>query len=157
MASRESTDDGGEDTAQVAAAFRFVSEVADHSARSHAMREHWKHRRQKQKAKKKREAQSGPLRSRTRATESSTSSQSGDRQPPSLLGAGDCSDSSGSLRPGPQSLSSADASIAGSRLGGVRSQALQGMNIALSTNQLDPFDQFPIKFTPEHHKLLHHC
>ncbi|KAI0406163.1 tachykinin family protein [Xylaria palmicola] len=41
-------------------------------------------------------------------------------------------------------------------LEGIPAQALSGMNIALGTSRLDPFDRFPVQLTPKHHRLLHH-
>jgi hypothetical protein len=40
---------------------------------------------------------------------------------------------------------------------GIASQALTGMNHALATVSLDPFDTFPVNLTARHHELLHHC
>lgn len=41
-------------------------------------------------------------------------------------------------------------------LEGIPAQALSGMNIALGSGHLDPFDRFPIRLTSKHHRLLHH-
>ena len=40
---------------------------------------------------------------------------------------------------------------------GVPAQLLTGLNHALASTRLDPFDSFPIKLTGQHHKLVHHC
>lgn len=42
-------------------------------------------------------------------------------------------------------------------LEGIPAQALSGMNLALGSCRLDPFDKFPVKLTTQHHKLLLHC
>jgi hypothetical protein len=147
----ETTDDGGRPQQ---AAFRFVSDGTDQSARSHAMREHWKHRRQRSGVKKRKaeEAQQRPLPIRPNVPKATNLE---DRKPPTR--------SSGSANnpEGPQlesqCLNRADAPFSSLKMDSVRSQALRGMNLALGINELDPFDQFPIKFTPQHHKLLHHC
>jgi hypothetical protein len=44
-----------------------------------------------------------------------------------------------------------------STLQGIPTQALTGLNYALAYTRLDPFDTFPVKLGPKHHKLLHHC
>ncbi|KAJ3518215.1 hypothetical protein NM208_g14598 [Fusarium decemcellulare] len=41
-------------------------------------------------------------------------------------------------------------------MNGIPGQAISGMNLALGSSRLDPFDRFPIKLTSQHHKLLHH-
>lgn len=41
--------------------------------------------------------------------------------------------------------------------GGIPAQILNGLNLALGSVRLDPFDQFPVRLTSQHHKLLHHC
>lgn len=40
---------------------------------------------------------------------------------------------------------------------GVPAQLLTGLNHALASTRLDPFDVFPIRLTSQHHKLIHHC
>ncbi|KAF4957964.1 hypothetical protein FGADI_2793 [Fusarium gaditjirri] len=43
-----------------------------------------------------------------------------------------------------------------SDLEGIPSQILSGMNLAMGSSRLDPFDQLPMKLSVIHHKLLHH-
>lgn len=40
---------------------------------------------------------------------------------------------------------------------GVSAQLVTGLNHALASTRLDPFDSFPIRITSQHHKLIHHC
>jgi hypothetical protein len=40
---------------------------------------------------------------------------------------------------------------------GIRAQVLTGLNYALSSSRLDPFEVFPVVLTTAHHKLIHHC
>ena len=40
---------------------------------------------------------------------------------------------------------------------GVPAQLLTGVNHALASSRLDPFEMFPVTLTAEHHKLMHHC
>lgn len=42
-------------------------------------------------------------------------------------------------------------------LQGIPAQVLTGVNFALGSSKLDPFDAFPVTLTTEHHKLIHHC
>lgn len=44
-----------------------------------------------------------------------------------------------------------------SMMNGVPGHAMSRMNLALGSARLDPFDQFPIHLTSQHHRLLHHC
>ncbi|RMJ15815.1 hypothetical protein CDV36_004514 [Fusarium kuroshium] len=43
-----------------------------------------------------------------------------------------------------------------SMMNGLPGQAMSGMNLALGSARLDPFDQFPVQLTTQHHRLLHH-
>ncbi|CAG9952877.1 unnamed protein product [Clonostachys rosea f. rosea IK726] len=113
--------------------FAFVGNPNDTGeARSHAMRAHWKRRRQA-KDDKKRRADSARQQVRQilpkdayPAREDGTTSSSSTSGPPSI------------------------------QLDGIPAQALAGMNRALACGCLDPFDMFPVKLTVQHHKLLHH-
>ena len=53
--------------------------------------------------------------------------------------------------------SSSTGELSSIGLDGIPTQALTGMNRVLGCGRLDPFDMFPVKLTPQHHKLLHHC
>lgn len=46
---------------------------------------------------------------------------------------------------------------AGVDTSGVPAQLLTGLNHALASTRLDPFDVFPIRLTSQHHKLIYHC
>ena len=136
------------------AEFAFVSDSNQDGTRSHAMREHWKQRRKRLSMMKQRdeEALARPRKLLPSSSENSAIEQSSasiSRKHSSAV----TSHSSGSdlgLSPGHQPRPP-------SPLGGIPSQALGGMNMALGCGRLDPFDAFPVKLSPQHHQLLHHC
>ncbi|KAM3549793.1 hypothetical protein ARSEF4850_008664 [Beauveria asiatica] len=117
--------------------FAFVNEQSRQDSRSHAMREYWKQRR----------------------------SSSSLANPGATL-------HHLTLRPGQSSSSSGTTTRASSRKSassrspkkapeppkepGIPTQVLSGMNMALRNCRLDPFDQFPVKLTAQHHKLIMH-
>jgi hypothetical protein len=137
--------------------FAFVSENNPADARSHAMREHWRQRHSRNK--------SGKIkRAPPRILPSTGSSSSADRvQKPSALPSRDRSPHSHGSQSSPAKQSRATSSDIGPDRPdgdnpiGITPQLLNGMSHALSTSRLDPFQQFPVELTPQHHKLLHHC
>ncbi|RTE83572.1 hypothetical protein BHE90_001816 [Fusarium euwallaceae] len=121
-----------------------------HGARSHAMREHWRQRRHKKDlAKRQRENRPQhvllPTPSTSEATDSQPSTETTDTHPESTVLAG-----GGMFDP---SMFENDMD---SMMNGVPGQAMSGMNLALGSVRLDPFDQFPVQLTTQHHRLLHH-
>ncbi|KAG8413953.1 hypothetical protein J3458_011610 [Metarhizium acridum] len=138
--------------------FTFVTSQGQDGVRSHAMREYWKQRRRKLSEKKAKEAGHEPhlpirprqkesghvagvasLRSRSQSSSTSPSNSS----PPSSTKRSPSGPASKATQP----------SVA---FGSIQSQALSGMNRALESSRLDPFDKFPVKLTAQHHRLLHH-
>jgi hypothetical protein len=127
--------------------FAFVqNESNKRELRSHAMREHWKNRRhtineEKQRRQKRTQHTLLP----TPTTQSTMSDEN--------------SESSSSVMN--LSASSDKATIPNderqSGLEGIPHQILSGVNLALGSSRLDPFEQLPVKLLIQHHKLLHHC
>ncbi|KAM3511226.1 hypothetical protein MY11210_005095 [Beauveria gryllotalpidicola] len=129
--------------------FAFVNEQSRQDSRSHAMREYWKQRR----------------RAKSVDVGSSSSSSSTLANPGAAL-------RPLTLRPGQSTSSSGTTTRASSRKSassrspkkvpeppkepGIPTQVLSGMNMALGSCRLDPFDQFPVKLTAQHHKLIMH-
>lgn len=137
--------------------FAFVSENNQADARSHAMREHWRQRHIRNNSGKHKRIQPKLL-------PSPVSSSSADRVQKSRDHSGrDRSTRSHGSQDSPAKQSEATSSemelirADGNKLIGITPQLLSGMSHALSTSRLDPFQQFPVELTPQHHKLLHHC
>lgn len=119
--------------------FTFVTDQNQHSARSHAMREHWKQRRQRLSEEKKRKDERQPRPILPSRQSGSSHSRATSHSQHSL---------GNYPNPTPAAAPTVD---------GIPAQALSGMNLALGCGRLDPFDRFPVKLTTQHHKLLHHC
>ncbi|KAJ5670104.1 uncharacterized protein N7477_005467 [Penicillium maclennaniae] len=136
--------------------FAFVSEFNQADARSHAMREHWRQRHSRNNSGKHKRIQ-------PRLLPSPISSSSADRVQKSRdQFSRDRSTRSHGSQGSPSKHSEATSSEVdldhanGDKLIGITPQFLNGMGHALSTSRLDPFQQFPVELTPQHHKLLHH-
>ncbi|KAJ0156648.1 Heterokaryon incompatibility protein 6, OR allele [Fusarium oxysporum f. sp. albedinis] len=126
--------------------FAFVqNESNKRELRSHAMREHWKNRRQtinEEKQKRQKRTQHTLLPTpKTQSTMSDENSESSS----SVLNTNASSDTA--LIPNNERQSD---------LEGIPYQILSGVNLALGSSRLDPFDQLPMKLSVIHHKLLHH-
>lgn len=141
----------------------FVTEENRDGVRSHAMREHWKRRRHILTSHGNKRSQRTPRQilpnpggiysEGTPSAPNSISSATVSSQPSD--GSTDSLPAIASDMPTyPNTLPDEDRSAI---IDGIPSQALSGMNLALSCSRLDPFDKFPIKLTVQHHKLLHHC
>ncbi|KAF5608585.1 tachykinin family [Fusarium subglutinans] len=126
--------------------FAFVEHESNKKElRSHAMREHWKNRRQtmnEEKQKRQKRTQHTLLPTpRTQSTMSDENSESSS----SVLNS---------------NVSSVTALIPNSErqpdLEGIPSQILSGVNLVFGSSRLDPFEQLPMKLSVTHHKLLHH-
>lgn len=126
--------------------FLFVPDGAQQGARSHAMREHWKRRRYEKKA----AAQSGSSHTYRPIHPKGEIQATG-------LSIGSQPSSSRSYFTSVHSRAPTVAQSQPVSSEGIPAQALQGMNHVLSCGRLDPFDAFPVKFSAEHHKLIHHC
>lgn len=143
--------------------FAFVfHQTEQHGVRSHAMREHWK---KKRRVRRKPKAQ-GPRQLLPSTAAASISDPPpipedyhldhhfyGAEQQLSLYQHG-----AGYLQLGDELTTTSTSSEDGETgIGGIMTQVLTGVNHALATSRLDPFDMFPVKLTAQHHKLLHHC
>ncbi|KAI1055800.1 hypothetical protein LB506_009224 [Fusarium annulatum] len=126
--------------------FAFVEHESNkRELRSHAMREHWKNRRQtmnEEKQKRQKRTQHTLL---PTPTMQSTMSDENSESSSSALNTNASSDAA--LVP---------KSELQSDLEGVPHQILSGVNLALGSSRLDPFEQLPMKLSVTHHKLLHH-
>lgn len=127
--------------------FAFVqNESNKRELRSHAMREHWKNRRQtinEEKQKRQKRTQHTLLPTpKTQSTMSDENSESST----SVLNTNASFDTA--LIPNNERQSD---------LEGIPYQILSGVNLAFGSSRLDPFDQLPMKLSVIHHKLLHHC
>ncbi|ETS75108.1 hypothetical protein PFICI_13592 [Pestalotiopsis fici W106-1] len=136
--------------------FMFVPQRLSKQARSHAMKEHWKQRRRDKRNREEASTNGESTSSKVRrlifpklATQESTNSttSSSHRSQPSGSG------SNNVTPPAPQPPTATRPQPV---LPGIPEQALRGMSQVLSCGHLDPFDAFPIKLSPEHHKLIHH-
>lgn len=153
------TEDSSMKDSSNVATFAFVNDQNAHDSRSHAMREHWKKRRRTKSL----DVQSLP-RSSYLSTSSpvhpllpaSSSNSSSNQSTARASGSGGGSGSSSNNRKYGASKSSKKV-IGPSKELGFPAQALAGVNLALGSCRLDPFDQFPVKLTAQHHKLLLHC
>ncbi|KAH6981564.1 fungal-specific transcription factor domain-containing protein [Ilyonectria sp. MPI-CAGE-AT-0026] len=120
-------------------------------SRSHAMREHWKQRRQRLNHEKRmRENRPQQILLPTPSTSSAADSQS-TTENENTSSSNVVPDDNMSFDWG--GMSDSDLNLV---MDGIPRQALSGLNLALGSSRLDPFDKFPIKLTAEHHKLLHH-
>ncbi|KAK8150711.1 hypothetical protein G3M48_009601 [Beauveria asiatica] len=109
--------------------FAFVNEQSRQDSRSHAMREYWKQRR------------------RPKSVDvGSSSSQSSSSSGTTTRASSRKSASSRFPKKAPEPRKEP----------GIPTQVLSGMNMALGNCRLDPFDQFPVKLTAQHHKLIMH-
>ncbi|KAF5716024.1 hypothetical protein FGLOB1_2801 [Fusarium globosum] len=126
--------------------FAFVEHESNkRELRSHAMREHWKNRRQtmnEEKQKRQKRTQHTLL---PTPTTQSTMSDENSESSSSVLNTNASSDAA--LVP---------KSELQSDLEGIPHQILSGVNLALGSSRLDPFEQLPMKLSVTHHKLLHH-
>ncbi|KAF5721889.1 tachykinin family [Fusarium mundagurra] len=126
--------------------FAFVQHESNkRELRSHAMREHWKNRRQtmnEEKQKRQKRTQHALL---PTPTTQSTMSDENSESSSSVLNTNASSDTA--LIPNNERQSD---------LEGIPPQILSGVNLALGPSRLDPFEQLPMKLSVTHHKLLHH-
>lgn len=129
--------------------FAFVADQNPRDLRSHAMREHWKHRRRQKSEQTRRSQQYQPILAKTEPHQPKSAAA------PALSG-------TSSVEPCIDETSQNNINRSHSRrvsdlIEGIPTQVLSGMNLALSNSRLDPFDRFPVKLTAQHHKLLYHC
>lgn len=131
-------------------AFTFVVDETQRGLRSHAMREHWKQRRRAQQM----HSMPGPSQPYRHLQPKPGTRQVAQTDPGAdsarLTGASTVAALSATP---PPAATQSEQSLPR----GIPAQALLGMDRVLSCSRLDPFDSFPVNFTAEHHKLIHHC
>lgn len=150
--------------------FTFVTEKNQPGARTHAMRAHWQERRRRNQVGRVHDRTKRPLRSKPNASGSGSASQDENMQfttggTPMQVSILDVQDPGSYMNPfgvdeqrqySPKEKDPMSY-IAPGLLQGIPAQILTGVNFALGSSKLDPFDVFPVTLTTEHHKLIHHC
>jgi hypothetical protein len=145
----------------------FVTGDNTRDGRSHAIRAHWRQRRQRteMQRREREEQDQRPLRTIMPGPGGPANEGGPSRMPPvsapepplhvdeNLDDEGPASSSDDSGRDSPFPPGEIPLRV----LEGIPAQALSGMNLALGSSRLDPFDRFPIQLTSKHHRLLHHC
>ncbi|KAM3474790.1 hypothetical protein MY5147_004070 [Beauveria neobassiana] len=130
--------------------FAFVNEQSRQDSRSHAMREYWKQRRR---------PKSVDVGSSS-SSSSSLANPGAALRPLTLRSGQTCSSSSGTTSRASSRKSASSRSPKRApeppKEPGIPTQVLSGMNMVLGNCRLDPFDQFPVKLTAQHHKLMMH-
>ncbi|KAI1127033.1 tachykinin family protein [Nemania abortiva] len=141
----------------------FVTGDNPRDGRSHAIRAHWRQRRQRteMQRREREEQEQRPLRTIMPGPGGPSNEGGPSRAPPvpePRPHVHEASDEDMDISP--------DDSLGGSPvppgevlpglLEGIPAQALSGMNLALGSSRLDPFDRFPVRLTSKHHRLLHH-
>lgn len=131
--------------------FTFVLDGHHAGTRNHAMRAHWTERQKARQEKKRQQtrrrvlpilAKEGPV-----SSASSSESQGTNAFPAAVQ-----------ERQTIEQVAGVDNVVVGQcGTPGVPAQLLTGVNHALASTRLDPFDSFPIRLTSQHHKLVHHC
>ncbi|KAF5647938.1 tachykinin family [Fusarium sp. NRRL 52700] len=126
--------------------FAFVQHESNkRELRSHAMREHWKNRRQTMnEEKQKRQKRTQYTLLPTPTTQSTMFDENSESSSSALN-----SNASSNTALIPNNERQSD-------LEGIPSQILSGVNLALGSSRLDPFEQLPMQLSVTHHKLLHH-
>lgn len=135
--------------------FAFVLDQKQAGSRNHAMRIHWNERHRVRKEKKRQQdsrRQLPVIASKDRSSSQHSGSSSGQQDGTNPITASMEVDSSEE-----QSARIHPAGMEQPKLLGLPGQVLTGVNHALTSTRLDPFDVFPIRLTSQHHKLIHHC
>ncbi|KAB8238030.1 uncharacterized protein BDW43DRAFT_262897 [Aspergillus alliaceus] len=138
--------------------FAFVTEGTLAEARSHAMREHWRQRqRRKQKFEDRRSQRKILPQTSASPRDSKTKSDSASESVVEYHNTEDVYllHQRSSTRIKTRQANYGNGNITGEGLG-VPTQALTGLNHALASSRLDPFEMFPVQLTSKQHKLLHH-
>lgn len=131
--------------------FTFVLNGHHSGTRNHAMRAHWAERQKARKEKKRQQTRRRAL--PILAKEGLVSSASSSESQGTNAFAVTVQES-----PATEQVADVDNVETGqSGIPGVPAQLLTGVNHALASTRLDPFDSFPIRLTGQHHKLIHHC
>lgn len=138
--------------------FTFVCENTQSTARSHAMREHWRERKERQRVHKSIRVTPVLLPKATRTTDTTNKAHKID-------GRVDLTQLARPHKPDTDTghddvqcvVAHHDNVQNDSPLNAIASELLAGINQVLSPSRLDPFDTFPVRLTSDHHKLLYHC
>lgn len=149
--------------------FTFVLDNNQHALRTHAMRAHWQERRKRLQKDKSHHRPIRPLRSKSDPTAEEvalTFRSAGTRAAPIVVHttnapaffyddatAGD----EVQYQLHGQETNNPNLSTELVIPQGIRAQVLSGLNHALSSSRLDPFEVFPVTLNATHHKLIHHC
>lgn len=153
--SREGESSNPSSTPSEGSKFTFVLDRHQAGTRNHAMRAHWTERHKARKEKKHKQEirrQLPAIAAKERSTSQHSGSSSGQQDNAEL--------STAPPRVSPVAEQIYNRGMAGGLQGGslgVPGQILTGVNHALASTRLDPFDTFPIRLTVQHHKLIHHC
>lgn len=138
--------------------FTFVCENTQSTARSHAMREHWRERKERQRAHKAIRVTPVLLPKATRTTSSASKVHKIDGRADFTPLAQSHKPEAHTGRDGVQCIGFHHDNVQkDSPLNIIVSELLAGIQQLLSPSSLDPFDTFPVRLTSGHHKLLHHC
>lgn len=125
--------------------FTFVLDHDQAGIRNHAMRAHWNEQRRTRMEKKHQQVNRRQL-PIIAAKRKPSSQQSGSPSRP--IGVDSTEE---------QTVNTTPTEMEQPRTLGMPGQFLTGVNHALASTRLDPFDSFPIRLTIQHHKLIHHC
>jgi hypothetical protein len=147
--------------------FTFVTEKNQPEARTHAMRAHWQERRRRNQHGEGHNLPRRLLRPHPKASGSRIAFQEvtikhtteDDQNQENIQHPGSYNNPfpvDGQQQYSPKS-SDTMSYTSPCQVKGVPGQILSGLNFALGTSKLDPFDVFPVTLTTEHHKLIHHC
>ncbi|KAJ2986149.1 hypothetical protein NUW58_g5165 [Xylaria curta] len=143
--------------------YTFVTGDNGREGRSHAIRAHWRQRRQRMEMQRREreEQEQRPLRTILPGAGGSSNDARASQTPPvsglqPYLPADLDADADDSLDEDLRANPAPPTEFTSGMLEGIPAQALSGMNLALGSSRLDPFDRFPIKLTSNHHRLLHH-
>ncbi|KAE8309787.1 hypothetical protein BDV41DRAFT_419970 [Aspergillus transmontanensis] len=137
--------------------FAFVTEGTLAEARSHAMREHWRQRQRRKQKSEDRRTQRKILPHRS-PVENSKPKPNCASEP--VVEYHSTEDVFLLHQPSPTRIKTRYSDYGEDNINaqypGVPEQALTGLNHALASSRLDPFEMFPVQLTSNHHKLLHH-
>ncbi|KAI0549760.1 tachykinin family protein [Xylaria curta] len=143
--------------------YTFVTADNSREGRSHAIRAHWRQRRQRMEMQRREreEQEQRPLRTILPDVGAPPNDGGASQIPlisePQLdFPANLDDDAASSSDEVPRDSPILPGEVASGILEGIPAQALSGMNVALGSSRLDPFDRFPVQLTSKHHRLLHH-
>ncbi|KAI0453622.1 tachykinin family protein [Xylaria acuta] len=143
--------------------YTFVAGDNSREGRSHAIRAHWRQRRQRIEIQRREreEQEQRPLRTILPdvggpPTDDEASQIPLVSEPQLYFPTNPDDDAADSHDEDPRDSPVLPDEIPSGILEGIPAQALSGMNVALGSSRLDPFDRFPVQLTSKHHRLLHH-